>query len=117
MSLACPGWITNSQPASCKLIRRVGIGSAFRWTTARIGCSISCGKRTANAIRILQIWMDHEFSTSQLQADQAGWDWISLQMDDGTDWMFYQLRKKDGERDSHSSDLDGSRILNQPVAS
>jgi predicted secreted hydrolase len=48
-------------------------------------------------------WMDHEFSTSQLEPDQVGWDWISLQMGDGTDWMFYQLRRRDGSRDPHSA--------------
>jgi predicted secreted hydrolase len=48
-------------------------------------------------------WMDHEFSTSELEANQAGWDWVSLQMDDGADWMFYQLRRKDGSRDPHSA--------------
>lgn len=41
-------------------------------------------------------WMDHEFSTNQLQRDQVGWDWVSLQLDDGTDWMLFQLRLRGG---------------------
>ena len=48
-------------------------------------------------------WMDHEFSTSQLQPEQVGWDWVSLQMDDGTEWMLFDLRRKDGARDAHSA--------------
>jgi predicted secreted hydrolase len=48
-------------------------------------------------------WMDHEFSTSQLQPEQTGWDWVSLQMEDGTEWMLYELRRKDGSRDLHSA--------------
>ena len=48
-------------------------------------------------------WMDHEFATNQLQPNQVGWDWVSLQMDDGTDWMFYQLRLAGGGRDPHSA--------------
>jgi predicted secreted hydrolase len=28
-------------------------------------------------------WMDHEFSTSTLGPEQVGWDWFSLQLDDG----------------------------------
>jgi predicted secreted hydrolase len=48
-------------------------------------------------------WMDHEFSTSQLSPQQVGWDWVSLQMDDGTEWMFFQLRRHDGARDPHSA--------------
>jgi len=41
-------------------------------------------------------WMDHEFGSSILTEDQAGWDWFSLQLDDGTDLMVFHLRKKDG---------------------
>lgn len=41
-------------------------------------------------------WMDHEFGSSILSKDQAGWDWFSLQLDDGTDLMVFHLRKKDG---------------------
>lgn len=41
-------------------------------------------------------WMDREFSSSALGADQQGWDWFALQLDDGSDLMFYQLRGTDG---------------------
>jgi predicted secreted hydrolase len=48
-------------------------------------------------------WMDHEFGTSVLEPEQIGWDWFSLQLDDGTDVMLFQLRRRDGSRDAHSS--------------
>jgi predicted secreted hydrolase len=48
-------------------------------------------------------WMDHEFGTSFLEKEQQGWDWFSLQLDDGTDLMLFQLRRADGSRDEHSS--------------
>ena len=41
-------------------------------------------------------WFDREWSSSALAADQAGWDWFSLQLDSGQDLMFYQMRGKDG---------------------
>jgi predicted secreted hydrolase len=41
-------------------------------------------------------WMDHEFGSSILSEDQAGWDWFSIQLDDGTDLMLFHLRRKDG---------------------
>jgi predicted secreted hydrolase len=41
-------------------------------------------------------WMDHEFGSSILSSDQAGWDWFSLQLDDGSEVMVFHLRKKDG---------------------
>ena len=48
-------------------------------------------------------WMDHEFGTSFLEPAQAGWDWFSIQLDDGTDLMVYVMRRTDGARDRHSS--------------
>ena len=48
-------------------------------------------------------WMDHEFGSSFLEKGQQGWDWLSLQLDDGTDLMLYQLRRHDGSADPHSS--------------
>jgi predicted secreted hydrolase len=48
-------------------------------------------------------WMDHEFGSTDLSPDQAGWDWFSLQFDDGTDLMLYIIRKQDGQPDPHSA--------------
>lgn len=48
-------------------------------------------------------WLDREWSTSVLADYQAGWDWFSLQMDDGTELMYYQLRQRDGAVDPHSA--------------
>ncbi|HSN68442.1 MAG TPA: lipocalin-like domain-containing protein [Thermoanaerobaculia bacterium] len=50
-----------------------------------------------------QAWMDHEFSTSVLGEEQKGWDWFSLQFDDGTELMLYQMRHRDGSIDPASS--------------
>lgn len=46
-----------------------------------------------------QAWLDREWSTSALDAEQVGWDWFALQLDDGTDIMYYQLRLRDGSPD------------------
>lgn len=48
-------------------------------------------------------WMDHEFFTHQLEQGQAGWDWFSIQLDDGTDLMLYRLRRADGSADPFSA--------------
>jgi predicted secreted hydrolase len=48
-------------------------------------------------------WMDHEFGTNQLTENQAGWDWFSIQLDNGTDLMLYRLRNRDGSLDPYSS--------------
>ena len=48
-------------------------------------------------------WMDHEFGTSFLEPAQVGWDWFSLQFDDGSDLMVYTMRRDDGAPDPRSS--------------
>jgi predicted secreted hydrolase len=56
-------------------------------------------------------WMDHEFSSSQLNKEQIGWDWFSVQLDNDTELMLYQIRKKNGAIEKNSSgtwvDADG----------
>jgi predicted secreted hydrolase len=48
-------------------------------------------------------WMDREWSTSSLDKGVVGWDWFSLQLDDGRDLMAYQLRRADGSADPLSA--------------
>jgi predicted secreted hydrolase len=48
-------------------------------------------------------WLDREWSTSALAANQVGWDWFALQLDDGSELMFYGLRLQDGNRDAASA--------------
>lgn len=48
-------------------------------------------------------WLDREWSTSALAPDQAGWDWFSLQLDDGSELMLYRMRLKNGGVDPLSS--------------
>lgn len=64
------------------------------------------GFLTVNGERISvsgQSWMDHEFGSSFLEKGQMGWDWMSLQLDDGTDLMLYRFRRNDSTRDTHSN--------------
>jgi len=48
-------------------------------------------------------WMDHEWFTHQLEPGQTGWDWFSIQLDNRTELMLFQLRRKDGSIDPYSS--------------
>ena len=48
-------------------------------------------------------WFDHEWASSQLAEGQAGWDWICLQWEDGTELMLCRMRLKNGEPDSSPS--------------
>jgi predicted secreted hydrolase len=48
-------------------------------------------------------WKDHEFSSGALDANQIGWDWFSLQFEDGSALMLFQLRERDGGTSASSS--------------
>ena len=48
-------------------------------------------------------WLDREWGSGALGANEVGWDWFALQFDDGSALMYYSLRDKDGRRDSHSA--------------
>lgn len=41
-------------------------------------------------------WMDHEFFSDYLTEHKAGWDWMSVQLDDGTDLMLFGIRDMQG---------------------
>jgi predicted secreted hydrolase len=48
-------------------------------------------------------WMDHEYSTSALSPGSTGWDWFSLQLDNGDALMLFQIRREDGTIEPYSS--------------
>ena len=48
-------------------------------------------------------WMDHEFGSSQIGEGQVGWDWFSIQLENGSEVMLYIMRKRNGTADRFSS--------------
>jgi predicted secreted hydrolase len=41
-------------------------------------------------------WLDHECSDALLHPEAVGWDWIGMNLDDGSALTAFQLRRKDG---------------------
>lgn len=41
-------------------------------------------------------WMDHEWSEELLHPDAVGWDWIGMNLDDGSALTAFRLRRRDG---------------------
>ena len=56
--------------------------------------TVTSGGRTVDAGGLS--WMDHEFSTSALTGNAVGWDWFSMQLDNGAALMVYEIRTADG---------------------
>lgn len=48
-------------------------------------------------------WMDHEFSSDSMGPEAQGWDWMSIQLNDGTELMLYGMRGEDGAHNAFSS--------------
>ncbi len=71
------------------------------WTRLAARGSLAIGGRKLDVHG--QAWFDHEFGTSQLPAGTIGWDWFSVQLDDGRDLMLYRLRDERGEPSEFSS--------------
>ncbi|GAA4027651.1 carotenoid 1,2-hydratase [Actimicrobium antarcticum] len=59
------------------------------------------GKLTRNGAPVAitgTAWLDHEWSTSVLDADASGWDWVGANLDDGAALMVFQIRNKRGDK-------------------
>jgi predicted secreted hydrolase len=43
-----------------------------------------------------EAWLDHEWSSEYLDTDSTGWDWLGLNLDDGSAVMAFRIRGADG---------------------
>ena len=50
-----------------------------------------------------EAWLDREWSSQPLAADQTGWDWFSLSFESGEKLMGFRLRQADGSRYSSAT--------------
>jgi predicted secreted hydrolase len=41
-------------------------------------------------------WLDHEWSNEYMHSDAVGWDWIGMNLNDGSALMAFRLRRRDG---------------------
>ncbi|WP_329601734.1 lipocalin-like domain-containing protein [Paraburkholderia antibiotica] len=41
-------------------------------------------------------WLDHEWSSTLLDADAVGWDWLGANLKDGSALMAFKVRRRDG---------------------
>ena len=44
-------------------------------------------------------WLDHEWSSSALAPDAAGWDWVGMNLDDGSALLAFQIRRQGATAD------------------
>ena len=71
-----------------------------------------------------QAWMDREWGSQPLAADQTGWDWFSLHLNENAKLMLFRLRQSDGHdylsgnwiEDGRSVELASTEIKMKPTA-
>lgn len=67
-----------------------------------------------------EAWLDREWGSQFLQADQQGWDWFSLHLESGEKLVLFQLRQQSAENQGdnylHGSliEADGSKTALDP---
>ena len=83
----------------------LGTGASQYYSFTRLGTegTVTLDGET-HAVRGVS-WMDKEFGSSQLGANEIGWDWFSMQLADGRDVMLYLLRDREGAADYTSGTL------------
>ncbi|MEM5299589.1 carotenoid 1,2-hydratase [Burkholderia sp. JPY481] len=52
--------------------------------------------RTRNAVVTGTAWLDHEWSSTLLDANAVGWDWLGANLTDGSALMAFKIRSRDG---------------------
>ncbi len=63
-----------------------------------------------------QGWFDHEWGSSYLTPEQTGWDWFSLQLDNGMELMLFEIRSDLAKLNTRSVTLVSSRGEKLPLS-
>jgi len=86
------------------LSRKSQNAASYYYSIPRITVRGELVRQTQEPLKVSGLaWLDREWGSGALAADQQGWDWFALQLDEGSTLMFYSLRRLDGSRDPHSA--------------
>jgi predicted secreted hydrolase len=89
-----PPVIHGTQGISRKGVSEGEASHYYSFTRMKTDGQLTLNGRTISVTGLS--WMDHEFGSNQLGSEQVGWDWCSLQFEDQTELMLYQIRRRDG---------------------
>lgn len=80
----------------CGIVAKGGGNGNYYYSITRIEVSgtLKAGGKTHKVHGVS--WMDHEYGTMKMAPGSKGWDWFSLQLNDGTDIMIYMIWDKNG---------------------
>ena len=75
----------------------------YSWTRMAVTGELDLGQGLEQVSG--EAWMDHQWGDFETY-QEGGWDWFSVQLEDGTDVMLYLIRDADG----HPLRVDGSIV-------
>jgi predicted secreted hydrolase len=75
----------------------------YSWTRMAVTGALDLGQGWRQVSG--EAWMDHQWGDFETY-QEGGWDWFSVQLEDGTDVMLYLIRDADG----HTLRVDGSIV-------
>ena len=82
------------------LSRKSPASASYYYSVVRIPVAgtLRLGERQAEVAGLG--WLDREWSSGTLSAEQSGWSWFALQLNSGLSVMAFELRRRDGQRDA-----------------
>lgn len=70
--------------------------ASYYYSLPQLAVSGRIGVRGRDVDVTGKAWMDHEWSEALLHPDAVGWDWIGMNLDDGSALTAFRLRRGDG---------------------
>jgi predicted secreted hydrolase len=70
--------------------------ASYYYSLPQLAVTGRIGLRGENFAVTGKAWLDHEWSEALMHPDAVGWDWIGMNLDDGSALTAFQLRRKDG---------------------
>jgi predicted secreted hydrolase len=90
-----PPWLQGIEGYSRKGPQEAQASHYYSRPRMQVSGSVRLGAR-ALSIDDGVAWLDHEWSSEVLDPRAAGWDWVGLNMDDGSALMAFRIRGRDG---------------------
>jgi predicted secreted hydrolase len=94
-SAAGPPWLQGEQGVSRKGRLPTEASYYYSRPALRVEAEVTTGAAPSRLTGIA--WLDHEWSSTALAPDAAGWDWLGMNLDDGGALLAFQIRRQGAE--------------------
>jgi len=69
--------------------------ASYYYSQPQLAVSATIERAGVRASRRGVAWLDHEWANTLLAADAAGWDWLGMNLADGSALTAFQIRRRD----------------------